>query len=485
MKKIFYIIIHSFLLLFILSACEKPLEEKPLTFISPDAFFTSPASYDLTVMGIYRTIPSTLGSNCWLTRETFSDIIGTPSGAYEQGLPVYQNNHQPFFYSVRDQWSLHYSIIKDANFILVKLEESTVLSSVEKSNLIAEARFLRANSYFNLVQLFGDIPIRTKPLEDLSANSLILARSPQADVYKLILEDLANAENNLRDVPAVKGRVYKLVATALLSKVYLTMAGAPLNQTQYFTNAKDKALAVINSNRFTLISDYSKVFHNTTYTSESIWEQTYQAGVGGNPHHNNSVTAPGFNYILTPATWFINSFAPGDQRKVWGIKENYVAPSGVLAPFFHKFANLTFIDAGRPASGSGILDYTIPILRLGEMYLIAAEAENELNGPTSAYQYVNKIRERARVNKADPTNVPDLVDLSKTAFRDAVLMERKWELHLEGSTWYDLKRTNTLSRIQTLRSAGLVRPIGTYNNTWYIPDVEITNNKIAQNPAYQ
>ena len=130
------------------------------------------------------------------------------------------------------------------------------------------------------MQLYGDVPLRTAPLEDFS--NVQISRSPQADVYNLILEDLAFAETNLPDNAAQQGRVYKLVATALLAKVYLTMAGNPLNQTQYYANAKDKALAVINSGKFMLKDDYSQVFHNTTYTSESIWEQTYQPGVGGN-----------------------------------------------------------------------------------------------------------------------------------------------------------------------------------------------------------
>lgn len=483
MKKILIYSIPSFLLLFLLLGCKKNLQENPKTFVSPDAFFTSAASYDLGAVGIYRTIPATIGGNGWLTRESFSDIIGPVSGAYEQGLPVWQNNHQPFFYNVRDQWTNHYSIIKDANFMIKKLSEATVLSDAQKNVLAGEARFLRAYAYFQLVQLYGDVPIRTVPLEDLS--NVQISRSSQAEVYKLILDDLTFAESNLPDNATTTGRVYKLVATALLAKVYLTMAGNPLNQTEYYTNARDKALAVINSGKFALVDDYSKVFHNTTYTSESIWEQTYQAGIGGNPLMGNSLTAPGYNYNLTPAAWFNNSFALGDQRKVWGIKENYNAPSGVLTPFFMKFVNLSWVDQGVLAANAGKLEYTVPLLRLGEMYLIAAEAENERNGPANAYQYINKIRWRARVNKADPTNVPDLAGLSKTTFRDAVLMERKWELHLEGSTWYDLKRTNTLSRIQTIRGNTLVHPIAPYNQTWYIPDVEIQNNNIPQNPLYQ
>jgi len=482
MKKIF-LIISALMIGLLEPGCKKALVEDPKTFVSPDAFFTTPASYDLGVVGIYRTIPATLGGNGWLTRESFSDIIGPVSGAYEQGLPVWQNNHQPFFYNVRDQWTNHYSIVKDANVMIKRLDEATVLSAAQKKALLGEAKFLRAYAYFQLVQLYGDIPLPIAPLVDLS--NVQIARSPQADVYKLIIDDLTFAETNLPDRAAIVGRAYKWAATALLAKVYLTTAGNPLNITANYANAKAKALAIINSGNFPLVSDYAKVFHNTTYTSESIWEQTYQTEVGGNSLMSNSATAPGYVYILTPATWFINSFPVGDQRRVWGIRDTYVAPSGALAPFFAKFVNLAWIDNGTITDNAGRLDYTIPLLRSAEMYLIAAEAENEQNGPANAYQYINIIRERARVNKADPTNVPDLAGLSKDQFRDAVLMERKWELHLEGSTWYDLKRTNRLTRIQTIRGATLTHPIGTYNNTWLIPDIEVTNNNIPQNPLYQ
>jgi hypothetical protein len=484
MKKTFSIIINVFLILLFSTGCKKTLEENARTFVSPDGLFNTASSYDLTVMGVYRTIPATIGNNSWLTRESFSDIIGPVSGAYEQGQPVYQNNHQSFFYNVRDQWVNHYAIVKDANFILKKLEEATILSPTQKNELLGEARFLRAYAYFQLVQLFGDVPLRLTPLEDLS--NVQISRTPQAEVYDKIVEDLIFAETNLPATASKLSRVYKLVATSLLAKVYLTMAGNPLNKTQYYVNAKEKALAVINAGRFQLRTDYAQVFQNTTYTSESIWEWTYLPGIGGNSLMSNSATAPGYVFILAPATWFINSFPEGDQRKAWGIKENYRAPSGVLNPFFQKYVNLAWIDQGVTTGNAGRLEYTAPLLRVAEMYLIAAEAENEINGPTAvAYQNINAIRRRARVDKNNALHVPDLAGLSKDQFRQAVLMERKWELHLEGSTWYDLKRTNNLSRIQTVRGATLVRPIGTYNNTWYIPDIEITNNNIPQNPAYQ
>jgi hypothetical protein len=94
------------------------------------------------------------------------------------------------------------------------------------------------------------------------------------------------------------------------------------------------------------------------------------------------------------------------------------------------------------------------------------------------------IRARARIDPSNPADVPDLSGLTQAQFQSAVVMERKWELHLEGSTWFDLKRTNTLSNIQTVRAASLAIPIGSYNNTWYIPDVELNDNNIPQNPLY-
>ena len=464
-------------------SCDSELEESPKTFISPETFFKNPASYDLAVVGIYSGIGNLYSNNAMTMREMFSDVYGAPSGAAEQAMPTYNNTHQPFFYNTRDLWSGAYSIIKNANFILDKLSVAD-LPEQKVNELMAEAKFLRAFSYFHLVQFYGDIPLRTTTLS--SYDEIKLGKSSQEDVYRFILEELSFAEKNLPDSSTQQGRVFKLVATALISKVYLTMAGYPLNQAEHYKDAKEKAIVVIDSKQFQLLNNYSDVFHNIDYSSESIWEKLYVADKGGNPLHSATSTAKGYNYLMVPAPWFINSFAPGDQRNEWGINQNYMDPDGdVLQPFFQKFVNNDFTDANIGASSSSQLNYTTPILRLAEMYLIAAEAENELNGPAGAYQYINKIRERARVDKTDPLNVPDLAGLTKDQFREQVLMERKWELHLEGSTWMDLKRTKNLNRIQTSRETNpLLIPIGEYNNTWYIPDTEITNNDIPQNPSY-
>ena len=119
------------------------------------------------------------------------------------------------------------------------------------------------------------------------------------------------------------------------------------------------------------------------------------------------------------------------------------------------------------------------------MYLIAAEAENAVNGPAQAYQYVNEIRKRARVNKSDLTHVPDLENLTQDQFQKAVWKEWDWEMHQEGLSWMTMKRTNTFNRIQDQRGPSLTIKVGVYNQTWPIPIEEITNNNIPQNPLYQ
>ncbi len=465
-----------------LQACNEELQESPKTFISPENFFSNPSSYESAVIGIYGNIGGYFSANSMMMREMFSDINGTPSASAEQALPSYRNGHEPFFYNTRGEWANSYTIIKNANFVLSKLPKGEI-SDALKNALTAEARFLRAFAYFQLVQFYGDIPLRTLPIENYS--EVQASRNTQEEVYNLILEDLNYAEQNLPESAPQQGRVYKSVATAMLAKVYLTTAGNPMKKNENYPKARDKALAVINSGKFTLVDDYAKVFQNTKYSSESLWERLFVAGIGGNGLHGISSTALGYVPILLPASWFISSFPNGDQRRAWGIKDSYKGPSGaVLNPFFQKFVNNTYTEKGTAPSAAGLLEYTIPIIRLAEMYLIAAEAENEVSGPENAYQYINTIRKRARVDKTDASQVPDLKALSKEQFRNAVLMERKWELHMEGNSWFDLKRTNTISRIQELRGSELLHPIGAYNQTWYIPDVEITNNNIAQNPSY-
>lgn len=459
----------------VLVSCKKTLQEKPQTFISPATYFTNAQSYESAVLGVYSDLGGLYSGDTYMMLEMCTDIYGQPSPSFEQALPMYQNAPSPVYYCTLDAWNSAYSLIKDANFILQNLPGGNIPDTT-KARLTAEARFLRGYAYFYLVQLYGAVPLRTATVQ--SYGDVQAPRASQDSVYAFVLDDLTYAENNLPATAPQQGRVYKWVASALLAKVYLTLAGNPMNQTADYQKALDEANAVINSGGFKLVSSYPSVFHNTSYTTESIWEQLYVPNLGGNPLHGLSCTATQYNAILVPAGWFINSFYPGDTRKTWGIQQKYKDPSGnILSPFFQKFVDDDAIDQGLGPSASGlIVSYSLPYLRLAEMYLIAAEAENEVNGPQAAYAYINAVRERA--------GIPDLAGLTQDQFRDSVWLERKHELSQEGSTWFDMKRTNTFGNIQSIRGSGLINPIGSYNATWLIPYTELTANNIPQNPLY-
>lgn len=475
------IILFSLLLTLSTSCSTDLLEESPQTFISSGEFYKTEADFNAALTGIYSDIRSVAGERD--LRDVFSENSDTPESAEDVG-DIWKNNPSADMWSIRNGWRIPYSIVNNSNLILEELATAEIPESA-KNKIEGEAKFLRAFAYFQLVQLFGDVPLRIETARSLSQTTL--PKSSQEDVYNLIISDLSFAESNLPNVASDEGRVYKLVATALLAKVYLTTAGFPLNITANYGLAKTKALVVI-AEKPLQITDYSLVFHNSNYTSESIWEVLVSPPNIGNSLH--SMTAPTGNTTakLLPTDDFINSFPNGDRRKEWGIKDGYTNELGniiVSRTYYNKFINEQFFeDELTPSTANNSLNYTIPILRTAEMYLIAAEAENEINGPTGAYGYINEIRERARIDKNNLTHVPDLSGLSKEEFRTAVLNERKWELFIEGNAWFDLKRTQTFNLVQSARGSKLVVPIGIYNNTWLISDYEISNNDIDQNPSY-
>jgi hypothetical protein len=476
------LIIYTICLGLIGSGCEQDLVEKPLSFISPSNFFTSKDSFEAAANGLYAQLPGLYGGEAEKPKELFADYNDQPS-ATENTLQIWQNNPGTTYWAFRNTWQGWYQMISNANQLLEKLPGASFLTDVDKKRLEGEAKALRGFSYFNLVQLFGDIPLRTQTVQ--SFDQVAIPRSPQKDIYALIVADLTTAEQQLPET-AAQGRVNKWVATALLAKVYLTMAGNPLNQTTFFKDARDKAIAVINSGKYKLIPDYGNVFHNSAYTSESIWEILYNGVVSGNDRQGITYPGTGYTPILLPTMAFVNSFPKGDRRKDWGIVTTAKDQAGnPLRPYYNKYVDPEFVSQNlTPTAVAGKLIFTTPIFRLAEMYLIAAEAENELAGPTLAYSYINTIRERARINKSDPTQVPALAGLSKDQFREAVFNERRWELYAEDQAWFDLKRTNNFAKVQQARGDKLSVPIGSYNNTWLIPDFEIQNNNIPQNPTY-
>jgi hypothetical protein len=400
---------------------------------------------------------------------------------------------------VRQWWRTSYQGIDAANLAITNISTmpASAISDAQKSQLIGQAQFLRAWFYFNLVRIYGDVPLLTTPTA--GATGLQVPRNTTSDIYtKLILPDLLAAEKSGLSFTDNTGRVSLGAIKALLAKVYETMAGYPLQLTANYALAKQKALEVINSGNYTLYTNYDQ-FRDPANDNlkENIFMAQFAATIRSCPMFN--WTLPLFTAVsgansgtgaLTPDMTFYKSFTAGDKR---GQEDQY---------FFSHYAshatgtNIVF------ATGQHIFKYfdnvaytsnqgsgkCYPIIRLTDIMLLYAEAQNEADGSPDAnsYTYINQVRARA--------NLSPLAGLSKDQFRQAIWNERNHELCYENITWFDMVRTRMAYDAKNnvfVPLVGYTFPNGqnvtfaTKNLLFPIPQTEIqANPKLTQNPGY-
>ncbi len=345
-------------------------------------------------------------------------------------------------------WRAHYQSISISNTIIAQLALSDLMDE-EKELLEAEAKFMRAFNYFNLVRWFGEIVYIT---EENVENAVNEPQSSIESIYENIIEDLKFAEN-LPETQDNPSKPTFWTAKALLSKVYLAMAGYPLKQEENYALARDKAKEVIdNASSYDLEPNYQDLwFWENRYTNKESMFTLYVDG--------STVTGVYISISVRPlgeeGGWndfnsdkrFLADFPVGDNSRVDGtfyltMLNSTGTPSWdeVMVP------NEPFVgklrDAGTDSGGYyGVPQVTrntdgfFTMLRYAEVLLIYAEAANMAEGSPSALAYnaINRVRNRAGLD--------DLSGLNQSSFDAAVIDERAWEFAFEGgSRWFDLCR---------------------------------------------
>jgi hypothetical protein len=403
--------------------------------------------------------------------------------------------------NVLNVWNNSYNTILRCNIVLDKIEAVPFTNAKLKEQYKAEARFLRALTYFWLVRVYGDVPKVERQLEVKEAYAL--GRAPAQEIYDFIVEDLTFAEANLPASYAAvdRGRVTIGGAKGLLAKVYMTMAGYPLKKgAPYYALAEAKALEVINMTQYALVPDYKALFDVTKKnSSESLFEIQYKKGgtSTGSPWNNDF--APRFSnreVILVgdksgfnaPTPDMSAAYEAGDPRKSLSMVDGYVSDPGgkiVNEKYVRKYYDVSF-------SGSDNDNNWIE-LRLADIYLLYAEALVRQNKqPDVALSYLNKIRQRARNSSGGSAAVlPDHGPFaSNDAFLLAIEKERRVELAFENHRWFDLVRTE---RAKDVMTAEQKEQNGFNPSSWSdymllfpIPLQVIQSNpeKIQQNPGY-
>lgn len=336
-----------------------------------------------------------------------------------------------------------------------------------KIRILAEARFLRALDYFNLVRLYGPVPLSLKQTTSIKPEDINLPNSTVDGLYtQAIIPDLQYAIANLSVDQAI-GRATKGAALGLLAKVYVTRGD--------YTNAALFAQQVKALNKYILLSNYEDLFQSKN-TREGLFEIQFASGNGeGTPYPNLvlpcSKTTFCYKKFHTPTPDVANAYEANDVRKNASIfyEHEFNNNSNPIIPYIYKFR----FDNGFDGAAN------FPVLRYADILLIEAEALNETGYPSAtALSDLQAIRTRAGLNNS---TINFTVLNTKDKFKDAILKERRVELAFEGQRWFDLLRTGkALSTMQPFY------PNITAKNLLYpLPQSELDRNpNLVQNGGY-
>ena len=481
------------------SSCTKDyLELQPRNAASTETFYkTQTDAIQATAAAYAQLQQSGMTNHALWMMDIMSDNSFVGGGGAADGIEFQQLDNYTIPTSnpvITEHFQRAYIGIGAANQVLLHVPDITAIDAAIKSRSLGEAQFLRALYYFHLVRAYGDVPLVLTPARS-PAEAASVTRDPAAKVYAQIITDLKAAINNLPLPSTYKGddvgRASKLSAMGILAKVYLTQNDMPNAAMQ-----ADATIAAALADGKGLWANYGDNFKlENENGKESLFEVQYKSGLNGfildgpgsainefwGARFYKDTSTPALEalgYVVSnggygfniPEKEFVDGYETGDLRKAPSVfvpGDKY--PAGQTQPY----------PAIRPLQGdpnnynvrkffvgtlSNVWDspLNVPIMRLADVYLIKAEAANDLVA-------LNVVRKRAGLPNATIVN------------QSVVLKERRYELAFEMDRWYDLKRTKTLTNNPNLLAKG----INPFNDLLPIPQAERdVNPNLTQNPGY-
>jgi hypothetical protein len=464
------------LLLFAQSGCKKFVDVPgPDTSVSQTNVYSSDATAVAVLTGIYAGMSNNQLYGGGITSMSFFPGLSSDELVLFSGLGnatytgYYTNALTNLNVGSGDFWSNIYSIIYVANSAISGLTNNADLTPAVQQQLLGEAKFVRAFCYFYLVNLYGDVPLVTGTNYTVNAG---LARTPKAQVWQQVIGDLKDAQSllspdyldaTLQNVTPQRVRPTSWAATALLARTYL--------YTDSFANAAAQATAVINNSAEFSLDTLNGVF--LANSTEAIWQlQPVESGWNTQDAQVFIIpaTGPGQNWPVYLSTNLLNSFEMGDQRRSDWVDS--VMANGVTYYYSFKYKS--------DSLGAPVTEYEM-VLRLGEQYLIRAEAEAELGQTVSATSDLNAIRIRAGLDSTTASSQQDLLT--------AILHERQVELFTEwGHRWLDLIRSGTVNSVMGSPGNVCQEKRGTWSPDWQLYPISLYelqhDPNLVQNAGY-
>ncbi|HWV64702.1 RagB/SusD family nutrient uptake outer membrane protein [Chitinophaga sp.] len=472
----------SLIVLCLATACKKSfIELAPPSTAGVDNLYQTDEDFKQAELGIYDTY-QTQYKDMWLYGDMRGDdswdelVKSTPAA-----MDLFTiNNDNPV---IKSTWLNYYEIVSRTNLLLSRIELVDKNTVPNKDVYVAEAKFLRALAYFDLVRIYGDVPLVTRPITIDEAYKT--GREKVATIYsEVIVKDLQAAAAGLpaKFAGADVGRATQGAAKALLGKVYLTLKDFPSAET---------VLKEVTTMGYALLPNYKDLFDYTKdeHHSEYIFDIEYEQGLSdeGSPFTTNfcpknpdlssfyGVTGGQNGANNAPRSLFA-IFPAGDLRKDITAADGFVDNNGVyhhLVPTSNDVQTFT-AKYMTPLIATNDSRANWKVIRYADVLLMLAEALNENGKPGEALPYLNKVHKRA--------GLADYGAMAQAAMRDTIYLERRLELSFEGQRWFDLVRTGRA--LETMASHGMKD----YMTIFPIPlsQIQLINDPaiFPQNPGY-
>lgn len=451
-------------------SCDSFLDLKPESTASTVNFYTSEGDIDNAVIACYAKLQSgdLYGGDLITLLETRSDNIEdqNPGGNAGRDYNIDKFTAGSDNAVFKDVWKASYNTIMRCNTVLAHLD---ILEGKSiKRQYEGEAKFIRALMYFNLVRMWGDVPLILTPITTEEARNVV--RNSTSEVYKAIEEDLIIAKSQLPVVYSSdlqKGRATSGAAAALLGKVYLTQ--------KKWAECRDLLSDFINvdyKNVYSLVNPVAKVFSvDNKLNPEMVFIVRYEKSIVDEgrsfPTYYKSAQ------LLDPNLRKLYATTPTKDERLALLESNKVDSDN--SPF------VKFYDTFDPITQK--VGFDQPIIRYADVLLMYVEALNEIEYNPSArgdaFYYLNLVRTRSKAPTYTPASLSD-----QESFRQAVYLERRLEFPLELLRWFDLIRTETAE--EALQKVG----INITRNDYLYPipksELELVNNPgFYQNPGYE
>jgi starch-binding outer membrane protein, SusD/RagB family len=467
------IIIFIVILLMFSSCSEDKIQLSPISQESSGNFYKTPEQIEQAVVGVYDGLQLS-----GQYREYFIYLMEVRSdNSYQQSTSnrggvlgdVDLFRMETNSNVVDLTWEDCYEGIQRCNIVLNRIE--SVPNNPNMTIQIGETKFIRALTYFNLVRLFGDVPLVTKEYDD-PFEAFNLGRTPKAEVYDQIIKDLTEVSQSLSTTALRPGGATKNAAYALLGKVQLTLGNT------------SEAITALRNVSGKLLTNYADNFGIANENSEeSLFEvQFKKGGIGEGSPYANLFTPFGATYLIggigtasgdnLPTQDLFNSYQVGDLRRDVTIGKT---TSGVL--YTKKYLGTPFKDKDG--------ENNFIVLRYADVVLMLAEALNEQGyvADGEAFTLLNTIRNRAGLSSLTASELAN-----QNNFRLAIANERRWELAFENHRWFDLVRTGKAIEVMNAHTSesGKLNTVTNEKLIYPIPQsqVDATNGKIAPNPGY-